>query len=105
MEAEVWNFSGWISDTDPYELREKYLTLLIDCKFEILNFTEHFFQPQGYTCLWLLGESHFAIHTFPEQGRTYIELTSCNPLKHDKFVLGIVNLIDKKLKDGNNVNA
>lgn len=40
--------------------------------------TEHHFSPQGYTALWLLSESHFAVHTFPEFGRTYIELSSCN---------------------------
>ena len=39
---------------------------------------DHHFSPQGYTALWLLTESHFAVHTFPEFGRSYIELSSCN---------------------------
>lgn len=59
---------------------------LMDCGFKVLDFVEHDFQPQGYTCLWLLGESHFAIHTFPEYGRTYIELSSCNMEYFQKFV-------------------
>ncbi|WP_416421125.1 S-adenosylmethionine decarboxylase family protein [Phocaeicola vulgatus] len=46
--------------------------------FNVLSCTEHHFSPQGYTALWLLSESHFAVHTFPEFGRTYIELSSCN---------------------------
>lgn len=40
------------------------------------------FDPFGYTCLILLSESHLAIHTFPERGKAYIELTSC---VHDPF--------------------
>jgi S-adenosylmethionine/arginine decarboxylase-like enzyme len=45
--------------------------------FTILRFVEHTFVPQGYTALWLLGESHAAVHTFPEHNRTYVELSSC----------------------------
>ena len=38
---------------------------------------EHYFTPYGYTALFLLAESHFALHTFPEENKTYIELSSC----------------------------
>lgn len=89
MDAKVWNHQEWVSETDPKKLREFYSELLFLSNFEVLNFLEHFFTPQGYTAIWLLGESHFAIHTFPEQGKTYIELTSCNPEKHDFFVANI----------------
>nr|DAO98746.1 MAG TPA: S-adenosylmethionine decarboxylase [Caudoviricetes sp.] len=36
--------------------------------------------------MWLLTESHFAVHTFPEFGKTYIELSSCNPDFFTKFI-------------------
>lgn len=36
--------------------------------FAILRFMDWEFTPQGYTALWLLAESHFAVHTFPEMG-------------------------------------
>lgn len=54
--------------------------------FNVLNVLEHHFHPQGYTALWLLSESHFAVHTFPEFGRTYIELSSCNLEFYQKFL-------------------
>lgn len=57
------------------------------CGFNVLEVVEHHFQPQGYTCLWLLAESHFAVHTFPEHGRTYIELASCNGAKYRHFLM------------------
>jgi len=47
---------------------------------------EHNFAPQGYTAIWLLSESHFAIHTFPEEHKTYIELSSCNREMYDRFL-------------------
>lgn len=89
MEAKVWNHGGWITETDPDKLRNNFSDLLALANFEVLNFLEHYFPVQGYTAIWLLGESHFALHTFPEQGKTYIELTSCNEQKHIFFVENI----------------
>lgn len=57
--------------------------------FGIIGFMEHFFEPQGYTGLWLISESHFAIHTFPEENKTYIELSSCNKEMYDQFILNL----------------
>lgn len=54
--------------------------------FNVLNVSEHHFHPQGYTALWLLSESHFAVHTFPEFGRSYIELSSCNLEYYQNFL-------------------
>jgi S-adenosylmethionine/arginine decarboxylase-like enzyme len=81
----IANFSTYVAETDPGKLRAACDQLLEDCDYQVLNFTEHFFTPQGYTALWLLGESHLAIHTFPENGTTYLELSSCNAAKNEKF--------------------
>lgn len=77
MEAKIYNFSGWIKETEPQKLDDMFRQLLVDCGFSIMDEVEHHFQPYGYTALFLLGESHFAIHTFPEHNKTYIELSSC----------------------------
>ena len=37
-------------------------------KVEILNVSSHKFEPQGFTLVALLSESHFSFHTFPERG-------------------------------------
>ena len=78
MIAHIWNKSGWIHEINPGVLKNRFSELLGLSGFDILNFQEHYFDPHGYTALWLLGESHFAIHTFPEEGKAYIELSSCN---------------------------
>ena len=54
MQAKIWNHAQWVKETDPKALRGMFDELLRK------------------------AESHFAVHTFPEFGRTYIELSSCN---------------------------
>lgn len=77
MTANIWNNSSWINETDPRALKRTFDDMLKRSGFGVLKFIEHRFSPQGYSALWLLAESHFAIHTFPEEGKTYIELSSC----------------------------
>jgi len=86
MDAKIWNFSGWVEITDPHKLKNGCSDMLYGAGFNVLNFVEHGFEPQGYTALWLLGESHFAVHSFPEHGKTYFELSSCNEEKHNYFM-------------------
>lgn len=86
MTAQIWNFNTWIPETDPAKLYARFDTLLQVAGFHVLKRTEHHFSPFGYTALFLLCESHFAIHTFPEENKTYIELSSCNKAYFDRFI-------------------
>lgn len=83
--ANIYNHSFWTECTEPITLKETYEALLKKVGFTILQFNEHHFTEQGYTCFWLLGESHLAIHTFPESQKSYVELSSCNQEKLEKF--------------------
>lgn len=85
MKAKIWHTSGWINHADADYLKTVFSDLLKQATFTILNYSENRFSPFGYTGLWLLSESHFAIHTFPECDSSYIELSSCNALKHEIF--------------------
>lgn len=84
-ETLIDNYKAWLKETRPERLKEFMGRSLEQCEFQVLNFTEHYFKPHGYTGLWLLGESHLAIHTFPEKGLCYVELSSCNAAKNKKF--------------------
>jgi len=86
MKAQMFNYSSWVTETDPGVLYHKYFKLLQESGFGVLGITEKHFEPYGYTVLFLLSESHFAIHTFPEHNESYIELTSCVKEQFDKFV-------------------
>lgn len=85
MEAKIYSLRLWIENTNPSQLKNTFTHLLNKANFDILQFNEHTFSPQGYTCFWLLGESHLAIHTFPESKKSYIELSSCNLEKKNTF--------------------
>jgi S-adenosylmethionine decarboxylase len=35
------------------------------------------FQPQGVTACAVVGESHLALHTWPEEGRMFFDVATC----------------------------
>lgn len=86
MIAQMFKHSSWVTETDPFILRERYNEFLKQSGFGVLSFVEYHFQPFGYTALWLLSESHFAIHTFPEEGKSYIEISSCIEKQYNAFM-------------------
>jgi S-adenosylmethionine decarboxylase len=85
MKAEIYNVSGWINSVEELVIKKYFDELLEKSGFTILNYQYHQFKPVGYTGLWLLSESHFAVHTFPEESKAYIELSSCNYEFYESF--------------------
>jgi len=97
MKAFMNNYNTWIKYEDEKLLAEEFEKALISSGFHIMNKCEHYFDVQGYTGLWLLSESHFAIHSFPEEDKIYIELTSCvdEPFeKMKKYILENKKIIE-----------
>jgi len=92
MKAKMYNHTKWIKSTDEMYLRNLFASILIDSGFGIEDEMHKSFKPFGYTGLWLLSESHFAIHTFPEENKTYIELSSCIKKPYDRFIRLVSNL-------------
>ena len=52
----------------------------------VINKANHAFHPHGLTLLYLLTESHFSLHTWPEHGKLRIDFFSCQ--NHDKCERG-----------------
>tara|TARA_R110002072_G_scaffold85558_3_gene193749 strand:+ start:1160 stop:1441 length:282 start_codon:yes stop_codon:yes gene_type:complete len=86
MKAQIYSYAVWIDKTEPKALKEYFSLLLAKSGFEVLDLCEKHFEPYGYTALFLLSESHLAIHTFPEHKETYIELSSCIKEPFNKFI-------------------
>lgn len=57
------------------ELCEK---ILKETNVTILGKLLHEFTPQGLTIIYLLSESHFSIHTWPESNCLRVDFFSCN---------------------------
>lgn len=45
----------------------------------VMSQTGHQFSPMGYTYAYVLSESHFTIHTYPEHRSCYIDVFCCSP--------------------------
>lgn len=86
MVAKINNWHDWVQETRLDFLMAKYKTELLASGFNIVDVVCHFFEPYGFTALFLLSESHFAIHTFPEENKTYVELSSCVDNPFNAFV-------------------
>ena len=53
----------------------------------VLGSIKHDFPGGGLSGLLLLGESHAAIHTWPEHDKAWIELVTCgDPVALDEFI-------------------
>ena len=87
MKAKIDSYNTWIPSADHSIVKVEIENLLVASGFTILNFMEHHFQPQGYTALWLLAESHCALHTFPEEDKSYLEISSCNTQMYLDFLV------------------
>lgn len=82
----MYNYNTWIKYIKEEVLIKNLEEMLLKSGFTIIDKVEHFFEKQGYTGLWLLAESHFAIHTFPENNKIYIEISSCVKEYFDIFL-------------------
>jgi len=56
------------------------------------------FSPQGVTACAVVGESHIALHTWPEEGRLFVDIASCSTLESTKRALAA---IQESLPHGN----
>ncbi|MBC7131415.1 adenosylmethionine decarboxylase [Candidatus Bathyarchaeota archaeon] len=43
----------------------------------VLSSSFHQFQPHGVSAIYLLSESHFSIHTWPEYGYVALDIFTC----------------------------
>jgi S-adenosylmethionine decarboxylase proenzyme len=48
-------------------------------RFNVVSQTGFQFPPVGYSYAYVLSESHFTIHTYPEYNSCYIDMFCCNP--------------------------
>lgn len=61
--------------------------------FQILNETQHIFQPIGCSILFLLSESHISIHTFPEKYHMAFDIYTCRQYKDNEDYNDIFNYL------------
>ena len=60
-------------------LVDDLIYLLKDLDQTILDWVIHEFKNDAYTLVFLLGESHLSIHTWPESNYVALDFFTCNP--------------------------
>jgi len=58
-------------------------------QFQIIDKVQKIFEPQGFTILYLLSESHLSIHTFPEKYFLSFDIYTCREYKDNTEYLEI----------------
>ena len=74
------DFLGVKQDYSPSFYNKVIYKIAKKAKVEVLNFAEHIFKPQGFTCVALLAESHMSFHTFPEKGIISFDFFTCGKI-------------------------
>jgi len=83
------DFLGVKNDYKPSFYEKIIYKIAKAAKVEILNVSSHKFEPQGFTLVALLSESHFSFHTFPEKGVISFDFFTCGKV-HPKIALKIL---------------
>ena len=68
---------GTTKEYDPSVFERVIKEIAEAAKVTILNISKYKFEPQGFTILALLAESHISFHTFPEKGIISFDFFTC----------------------------
>lgn len=68
--------AAWLND--PEALRAALEEAVSAGRFTSLSMMVVPFSPQGVTACAVVGESHLALHSWPEEGRLFVDIASCS---------------------------
>ena len=71
---------GTNKEYDPSVFEKVIHEIAKAAKVTILNISKYKFEPQGFTILALLAESHISFHTFPEKGIISFDFFTCGKI-------------------------
>ena len=66
----------WLDDAR--EVRAALERAVAAGRFTLLEIVARPFSPHGVTACAVVGESHLALHTWPEEGRMFVDIASCS---------------------------
>lgn len=58
-------------------------------KLSIVNKLDHRFTPYGKSIVFILEESHIAVHTWPERGYIHIDVVTCSKRRQNAKKLAV----------------
>lgn len=85
MNAIDYTYKCWLDTINPGKLKDTLGKLLTVSGFGVCGEAHKYFEPEGYSKVWLLSESHLAIHTYTDDNRTALCLSSCIEEYYKRF--------------------
>ena len=85
---------GTNKEYDPSVFEKIIYEIAKAAEVTILNISKYKFEPQGFTILALLAESHISFHTFPEKGIISFDFFTCGKINPSVAV----DIIKKEFK-------
>jgi S-adenosylmethionine decarboxylase len=85
VEAKIYNYRAWVSGCEIEQMLDIINKSLDHAGYTVLKFVDYKFPVKGYTSMWLLAESHMALHYFADEKKFYIELSGCCKIMNTKF--------------------
>ena len=85
---------GTTKEYDPSVFEKVIHKIAKAAKVTILNISKYKFEPQGFTILALLAESHISFHTFPEKGIISFDFFTCGKISPSVAI----NIIKKEFE-------
>ena len=84
MVADFKNIQNTELLNNPAEITKLCKKICSDHQFTILEESQHIFKPQGFTLCFILSESHFIVHTYPERNFLSLDLYTCRQYKNNE---------------------
>jgi len=75
---------------DNLTLTSLFKNAIIKSGATILNYTEHIFDNNAITFVFLLSESHCSVHTYPEYKSLFIDLFTCGEKINNEIFNNII---------------
>jgi len=80
------HFTEWLLGTNYEWLKIQMQDLLMQAKFDILDFSEYE-NTHGSSGIWFVPYGSLALHTFPNNDRTFVELSCFDHAKYLDFII------------------
>ena len=100
---------GTTKEYDPAVFEKVINDIAKAAKVTILNISKYKFEPQGFTILALLAESHISFHTFPEKGIISFDFFTCGKIS-PSIAIDIIKkafkhkrIVKKEFKNSENI--
>lgn len=88
--AQIWGVKSLDLLTNPSLLEDMFKQICKDLGLNVINNFFHKFKPAGISLVFILSQSHLAVHTWPENSYIHIDIFTCSKVAKLNFLKRIL---------------